>query len=253
MWTRKFPKGYAQPALPVPSSVPAVPTSPSLLREPYLWYGALRGSEGRTRRRKWSSARGHSILHVAGWTQGCSELLRLWNPKISEKTDDIIQRRWLRHYATSRNVADSIPHQIIFFSFVDSSNPSSRALGSTQPLTEMSARNHPRGKVRPLCMANNLTATCQPIVQKIVSCYYITLHPYTNNRIKVPLAPCLLLRYGHSTFRPRAVLQRLAVNVWTPMAGLKRAVSFQCKSLQRSICQDSRETCGNEMRFCFAF
>jgi hypothetical protein len=45
-------------------------------------------------------------------------------------------------------------------------NPSSRtmALGSTQPLTEMSTRNHPGGKGRPALKADNLTALCKPIV-----------------------------------------------------------------------------------------
>jgi hypothetical protein len=45
-------------------------------------------------------------------------------------------------------------------------NPSSctMALGSTQPLTEMSTRNLPGGKERPAHKANNLTAICEPIV-----------------------------------------------------------------------------------------
>jgi hypothetical protein len=43
-------------------------------------------------------------------------------------------RSWLRHYATSRKVADLIPHEVT--GFFDWSNPSSRtmALWSTQPL-----------------------------------------------------------------------------------------------------------------------
>jgi hypothetical protein len=45
-------------------------------------------------------------------------------------------------------------------------NPSSRslALGSTQPLTEMSTRNLPGGKEQPAHKAKNLTAICEPIV-----------------------------------------------------------------------------------------
>jgi hypothetical protein len=45
-------------------------------------------------------------------------------------------------------------------------NPSSRimALGSTQPLTEMSTRNLPRGKGRPARKADNLIAFCKPII-----------------------------------------------------------------------------------------
>jgi hypothetical protein len=38
------------------------------------------------------------------------------------------------------------------------------ALGSTQPLTEMSIRNLPRGEGSPTHMADNLTAICEPIV-----------------------------------------------------------------------------------------
>jgi hypothetical protein len=38
------------------------------------------------------------------------------------------------------------------------------ALGSTQPLTEMSTGNLPGGKGR---QADNLTAMCEPIVQKM--------------------------------------------------------------------------------------
>jgi hypothetical protein len=38
------------------------------------------------------------------------------------------------------------------------------ALGSTQPLTEMSTRNLPGGKVRLVRGADNLTAICEPIV-----------------------------------------------------------------------------------------
>jgi hypothetical protein len=49
---------------------------------------------------------------------------------------------------------------------VDFFNPSNRtiALGSTQPLTEMSTRNLPGGKKRPARTADNLTAICEPIV-----------------------------------------------------------------------------------------
>jgi hypothetical protein len=54
-------------------------------------------------------------------------------------------------------------------SFLNSPNPSSRitALGSTQPLTEMSTRNLPGGKWRPARKADNLTAICEPTVWKM--------------------------------------------------------------------------------------
>jgi hypothetical protein len=50
-----------------------------------------------------------------------------------------------------------IPDEVDFFNLP---NPSSRtmALGSTQPLTEMSTRNLPRGKKRPARKADNLAA-----------------------------------------------------------------------------------------------
>jgi hypothetical protein len=38
------------------------------------------------------------------------------------------------------------------------------SLGSTQPLTEMSTRNIPDGRRRPVHKADNLTAICEPIV-----------------------------------------------------------------------------------------
>jgi hypothetical protein len=67
-------------------------------------------------------------------------------------------------YATSGKVADSIPHDVI--RIFDWPNPSSRtmALGSTQPLTEMSTRNLPGGKGRSARKADNPTAICEPIV-----------------------------------------------------------------------------------------
>jgi hypothetical protein len=71
---------------------------------------------------------------------------------------------WLRHYATSWKVAGwNLDEMASFFSLP---NPSSHtmALGLTQPLTEMSARNLPRGKGWPACKADNLTAICEPIV-----------------------------------------------------------------------------------------
>jgi hypothetical protein len=40
------------------------------------------------------------------------------------------------------------------------------ALGSTQPLTEMSTRSLPGAKGRPAPKADNLTAICEPILYK---------------------------------------------------------------------------------------
>jgi hypothetical protein len=58
----------------------------------------------------------------------------------------------------------SIPGEVIgFFNLL---NPSSRtmALGSTQPLTEMTTRNLPGGKGWPAHKAENLTAICELVV-----------------------------------------------------------------------------------------
>jgi hypothetical protein len=74
-----------------------------------------------------------------------------------------MQGSWLRHYDTSQKVTGSIPDEIT--GFFNWPNPSSRtmALGSTQPLTEMSTRNLPGGKGRPGLGADNLTI-CEPTV-----------------------------------------------------------------------------------------
>jgi hypothetical protein len=58
---------------------------------------------------------------------------------------------------------DGVPMRWIFFNLP---NPSIRtmALGSTQPLAEMSIRNLPGGKGRPAHRDDNLTAICQSTV-----------------------------------------------------------------------------------------
>jgi hypothetical protein len=76
----------------------------------------------------------------------------------------ILRGTRLRKYATSRKVAGSIPHEVI--GLLSCPNPSSRimALGSTQPLTDMSTTILPGVKGRPARKADNLTAICEPIV-----------------------------------------------------------------------------------------
>jgi hypothetical protein len=67
-------------------------------------------------------------------------------------------RSWLRHCATNRKVAESIPNCAI--GIFHWHNPSGRtmALGLPQPLTDMSTRNISWGKRRPLRRADNLTS-----------------------------------------------------------------------------------------------
>jgi hypothetical protein len=76
-------------------------------------------------------------------------------------------RSWLRNYATSRKVAGSNPDEVI--GFFNWPNPSSRtmALGSTQPLTEMSIRNLPGGEGRQARKADNFTVICESLVYKM--------------------------------------------------------------------------------------
>jgi hypothetical protein len=58
-----------------------------------------------------------------------------------------------------------VPDEVDFFNLP---NPSSRimALGSTQPLTEISTRKLPGGKKRPARRADNLAAIYEPNVRK---------------------------------------------------------------------------------------
>jgi hypothetical protein len=59
---------------------------------------------------------------------------------------------------------DRVPITCSFF--FNLPNPSSRtmALGSTQPLREMSTRDLAGGKRRPARRSDNVTANCEPIV-----------------------------------------------------------------------------------------
>jgi hypothetical protein len=72
---------------------------------------------------------------------------------------------WLKHYATSRKVEGSSPDVVIGF-FFNLPKPSggTMSLGSTQPLTEMRARNLPVGKGGPALQTDNLPPFCESIV-----------------------------------------------------------------------------------------
>jgi hypothetical protein len=71
---------------------------------------------------------------------------------------------WQFLLPTSQKVASSIPNKAT--GFFNWPNPSSRtiALGSTQPLNEMSTRNPPGDKGRPAHGDDNLTAISELIV-----------------------------------------------------------------------------------------
>jgi hypothetical protein len=55
------------------------------------------------------------------------------------------------------------------------------ALGSTQPLTEMSTRNLPGGKGRPARKADNLAAICEPTVWTKCGSLHVS-EPYGSSR-----------------------------------------------------------------------
>jgi hypothetical protein len=73
----------------------------------------------------------------------------------------------LRHYATSWKIVGSISDEVT--EFINWPNPCSRtvALGSTQPPTEISARNFHGVKGRPAHKADNLIAICELTVLKM--------------------------------------------------------------------------------------
>jgi hypothetical protein len=74
----------------------------------------------------------------------------------------------LRHYATSRKVAESSPDEV---DFLNVHNPSSRTmiLGCIQSLTEISTRNFLWGKVWPTL---NLSLRCaEAVTYRILKAY----------------------------------------------------------------------------------
>ena len=70
----------------------------------------------------------------------CPSVHRTCTNKTTPSIHGARWRSWLRHYATNRQVAGSIPYGVT--GIFQWHNPSGRtmALGSTQPLTEMSTR-----------------------------------------------------------------------------------------------------------------
>jgi hypothetical protein len=82
-------------------------------------------------------------------------LIRLIGEGISGLGTAVAQ--WLRYCATNQKVTGSIPNGVVEF-FIDI-NPSecTMALGSTQPLTDMSTGSISWGKMQPVRKADNLT------------------------------------------------------------------------------------------------
>jgi hypothetical protein len=63
---------------------------------------------------------------------------------------------WLRHYASSVQVAHSIPDEIIGFLNLPNHSSNTMALGSNQSVTEMKTRNFARSKGWPALKAYTL-------------------------------------------------------------------------------------------------
>jgi hypothetical protein len=94
----------------------------------------------------------------------------------------------LRHHATSQKFLGSIPNEVVGFLHCPIPSSHTVALGSTQPVTEMSPRYLLRGKGELACKAVNLTVTHEPIVsQNVWASKPVTgiavhfLHKHTSN------------------------------------------------------------------------
>jgi len=72
--------------------------------------------------------------------------------------------QWLRCCATNRKIAGSIPAGVSGF-FIDIKSFRTMALGSTQPLTEMSTSSICWGQRRPVRKADNLPPSCAVVTK----------------------------------------------------------------------------------------
>jgi hypothetical protein len=77
------------------------------------------------------------------------------------------QRSWLRHYATSRKVAGSVPDKVTRIFSLPILSSRTMALRLTQPLIGNCITNLPGDKGHPTRKADNLTAISEPTVYKM--------------------------------------------------------------------------------------
>jgi hypothetical protein len=100
--------------------------------------------------------------------------------------------------------------------FLNLPYPSSRtmALGSTQPLTEMSTRNRSVGKKRPALKSDKLTAICEPIVWRKYGSLYVS-QPYGPSR---PVTGIALLAHTHTRTRAQNVSTKSLRVFWKIVA-----------------------------------
>jgi hypothetical protein len=97
------------------------------------------------------------MFHAGMWTGPCRTGILWVTSKVGASINAV-------GWGTMLQVGTSpvkVPDEVNFFNLP---NPSSRTMapGSTQPLTEMSIRNLPGGKMRPARRADNLAAICEP-------------------------------------------------------------------------------------------
>jgi hypothetical protein len=104
----------------------------------------------------------------------CTLRCSMASVKLANYTVPTISSSGLANIMHFKNSQVPLPHPVVLQKknvrrvngFFNLPNPSSRtiALGSTQPLTEMSTRSLTGGKSRPALKADNLTDICEPAV-----------------------------------------------------------------------------------------
>jgi len=166
----------------------------------------------------------HSPSHVVIFTltlpQGGGGVVARW-------------RNWLRHCATSRKVAGSIPDGVIgIFRW---RNPSGRigGLGSTQPTTEISTRNISRGKGGRCLGLANLPPSCADCLE--------VWEPQPTGTVGV--SPGLYRNFF--TFHYMYGVFRLTLSIWRSISqGMSRPIqALSAINLARSVRRWEGETC----------
>jgi hypothetical protein len=132
--------------------------------------------------------------------------------------------------------------------FFNLPNPSSRnlALGSTQPLTEMSTRNTriPGGKGRPARKADNLTAICEPIVYKMWEPQHLTTLWASTARYRDSFTLTLCIHFLRNSHGRRLIPASQAATALSLQYDqeksdrLTRVYVCHCEKLKFSLCYE---------------